>query len=46
MLASLVFVDQVKQREQVNPNDVDEMPVQAADFDGCMVFGRQASLPG
>src|ERR1700679_2632979 len=46
MLASLMFVNQVKQRKQVNPDNVDEMPVQAAYFDGPVVFGRQASIPG
>src|ERR1700679_456861 len=46
MLASLMFVNQVKQRKQVNPDNVDEMPVQAAYFDGRVVFGRQASVPG
>src|SRR5258708_11566890 len=46
MQASRVPVNQVKQRKQVNPNDIDEVPVEAADFDGSVVLGRKASLPG
>src|SRR5258708_20077916 len=46
MQASRVPVDEIKQRKQVNPNDVDEVPVEAADFDGSVVFGSEASFPG
>src|SRR5258708_29561221 len=46
MQASRVPVDEIKQRKQVNPNDIDEVPVEAADFDGSVVFGSEASFPG
>src|ERR1700691_5280603 len=46
MQASRVPVDQVKQREQVNPDDVDEVPVQAADLDWSVPLGSESSLPG
>ena len=39
-------VDQVEQWEQVNPDDVDEVPVEAADFDRGVLFWGEASLPG
>src|ERR1700728_450189 len=38
-------VDQVKQREQVDPDDVDEVPVEATDFDGRVIFGGETTLP-
>src|ERR1700740_1666499 len=38
-----VPIDQVKQREQINPDNVDEVPVQADDVDRIVVFGRKAS---
>src|SRR5438309_11348340 len=41
----LVPINQIKQREQVNPNDVDEMPVKATDFERRVIFRREASLP-
>ena len=31
--------DQVQQREQENPHDVDEVPVEAGHFDGRVVVG-------
>src|SRR5271155_1099155 len=46
MIASLVFVDQVKQRKQINPDNVDEVPVQAADLDRSVPLGSETSLPG
>ena len=39
-------IDQIEQGKQINPNDVDEVPVQTADFDGGVIFGREAALPG
>src|ERR1700722_11126033 len=44
--ASRMPVDQVEQGKQINPDDVDEMPVQAADLDWSVIFRREASLPG
>src|SRR5580704_15849906 len=46
MQASWVPVDQVKQREQVNPDDVNEVPVEAADLDWSVPLGSETSLPG
>src|SRR5258708_3844621 len=46
MQASRVPVDEIEQRKQVKPNDVEEVPVEAADFDGSVVFGSEASFPG
>src|ERR1700735_2707572 len=43
---SLVPVDQIQQRKQINPDNVDEVPVQATDFDRSVVLGSEASLPG
>src|SRR5687768_16137125 len=37
--------DQIQQRKQENPNDVDEMPVQAADLDGAGILPRDGSVP-
>src|SRR5580700_3178202 len=45
MHASRVPVDQVKQREQVNPDDVDEVPVKSADLDWSVPLRGEASLP-
>src|SRR6267154_2954774 len=44
--ASRVPVDQVEQGKQVDPDNVDEVPVQAANFDGSVVLGRKAAFPG
>jgi len=33
MVASRVPVDQVKQGKQINPDKVDEVPIEAGDFD-------------
>ncbi len=38
-------VDQVQQWEQVDPDDVDEVPVQAADFERRVIFGREPAFP-
>src|SRR5271165_6294786 len=43
---SPVTVDQVEQGKQVNPHDVDEVPVQAADFEWGVILGREAAFPG
>src|SRR6266851_3425339 len=45
MQASRVTVDQVKQREQVDPNDIYKVPVQAPHFNGSVVLRSEASLP-
>src|SRR5271166_295260 len=46
MQASRVPVDQIQQREQVDPDNVDEVPVEAADLDRSVPLGGEASLPG
>jgi hypothetical protein len=46
MQASRVPVNQIEQREQVNPDDIDEVPVEAADLDWSMPFWREPALPG
>src|SRR5579862_3019372 len=43
--ASWVPVDQVKQREQIDPDYIDEVPVQSSDVEGRVIFGREAALP-
>src|ERR1700722_2512781 len=45
MQASRVPVDQVEQGEQINPDNVDEVPVQATNFDGSVPLGREAAFP-
>ena len=37
-------VDQVQQREQEDPDDVDEVPVQAGDLDRRVVLGGELAL--
>jgi hypothetical protein len=37
--------DQVQQRKQKNPDDVDEMPVEARDLDGRRVRSSEAATP-
>ena len=44
MQASRVPVNQVKQREQVNPDDIDKVPVEAADLDRRVLLRSEASL--
>src|SRR5208282_5000571 len=46
MQASRVPVNQIKQREQVNPDDVDEVPIEAADLDWSVPLGGEAAFPG
>src|SRR5688500_9308807 len=37
-------VDQIEQRIDEDPDDVDEVPVQADDLDGVVIFGREPAL--
>src|SRR5579863_4976727 len=39
------MVNQIEQWKQVNPHNIDEVPVQAADFEGRVIFLSKASLP-
>ena len=41
----VVPADQIEQREQENPDDVDEVPVQAGHFDRRVVVGVEAAAP-
>src|SRR5271157_3198704 len=45
MQASRMPVNQIEQGKQVDPNDVYEVPVQAAHFYGRVVFGSEATFP-
>src|SRR5579862_2623791 len=45
MQSSRVSVDQVEQWEEVDPDNVDKMPIQAADLDRRIVLGRKSALP-
>src|ERR1700737_2475434 len=38
-----VAIDQIEQREQENPNDIDEVPVEADVLDGSVVLRREAA---
>src|SRR3984957_17618734 len=38
-------VGQVEQRKKINPDDIDEVPVKAADFQRRVIFRRESSLP-
>ena len=38
-------VDQIKQREQIDPDNIDKVPVQSAHFHGGVVFRSEASPP-
>ena len=38
--------DEVEQREKVDPDDVDEVPVEAEVFDVCDVAGGVSTCPG
>src|SRR6266481_7122662 len=38
-------VDQVQQREQVNPDNIDEVPVQSCVFNGRVVIGSVFAVP-
>src|SRR5579864_7294660 len=41
-----VTVDQVQQRKQVNPHNVDKVPVETADFQRGVIFRSKVPLPG
>src|SRR5271169_5554000 len=45
MRASRVPVDQVEQWKQVDPDNVDEMPVEAADLDWSVILGTESAFP-
>src|ERR1700690_3085277 len=45
MLISPVTVDQVQQREQINPNNIDKVPVQPRVFDGRVISGTILAAP-
>src|SRR5208337_1216979 len=45
MPASFMQIDQVEQGEQVNPDDIDEVPVQPADLHRRVVFRSEAPPP-
>src|SRR5581483_5192508 len=38
-------VDQVEQREQKNPDNIDEVPIESCQFDVRMIFPRELSFP-
>jgi hypothetical protein len=40
-----VTVNQIQQREKENPNDIDEVPVQADHVDGRVIGGAELSAP-
>src|SRR6266404_5107255 len=44
-LTPSVAIDQIQQREQENPNDIDEVPVEADILDGRVVLRREAAAP-
>src|SRR5262245_26535958 len=46
MSSPQVAVNQVQQREQVDPDDIHEVPVQAGDIHRCHVLGRELALVG
>src|ERR1700704_2129790 len=46
MQTSRVTVNQIKQGEQVDPNDVHKVPVQASHFNRSVVLRSEPSLPG
>src|ERR1700730_7507455 len=45
-LSVCVPPDQIQQGEQEDPDDVDEVPVEDADFDRAVVFLRDGAAPG
>ncbi len=46
MTAGDVESGQIEQREEEDPDDIDEVPVKTADLDGRIVFFGERSLPG
>src|SRR5687767_3728301 len=45
LVCAIVVADQVKQREQEDPDNVDEVPVEAGDFDRRVVLGVEMPPP-
>src|SRR5258708_37139253 len=45
MQTSRMTINQIKQGEQVDPNDVHTVPVQAAHFNGSVVLRSEPPLP-
>src|SRR5438045_6297476 len=41
-----VAADQVQQREEEDPHDIDEVPVQSCDFNRCVVIAIELPAPG
>ena len=37
--------NQIEQREEENPHDIDEVPIEAADFNRCKVLSRNLVAP-
>src|SRR5258708_21178118 len=46
LLTASVAIDQIEQRKQENPNDIDEVPVEADVFNGRVVLRREAAAQG
>ncbi len=42
---SRVPIDQVQQREQIDPDDIDEVPIEAADFERSVIVRREPAFP-
>src|SRR6266851_316007 len=42
-LGTIACMHEVEQREQKDPHDIDEVPVQTYDFDGGVVLRREAA---
>ena len=40
------MLDEVKQREEEDPDDIDEVPVETAVLNGRVVFARELALDG
>src|ERR1700739_2103936 len=45
MKSSRMPVNQIEQREKIDPDNIDEVPVETANLDGSVVFRCEASLP-
>src|SRR5262249_19770076 len=43
---TLVMPNQIEEREQKNPHDIDEVPVQTGDLHRCVIGCREAIVPG
>src|SRR5205814_334169 len=46
MFFSRVSINQVKERIEINPHDVHEVPVQSGDFDGRVIISREPATTG